>query len=765
MKKSFLAFCLGLLVSAAGVSGTSFASQAAEIQAEVMEVSVEDATQVDESELQIKKLQASPIQEGNLHNAKILTEGEVPVLQAGEYWASSLSQRITEGLANYQTYVDVADLGIYETAANIQGVIEVYQAVLDGNPGFFYATGGFGYMYYPTTGQITDIILYYDDYTYYTDENGVQYIDMNKINAYNVAKSRAMSVVKDGMTDVEKLLALHDYLALNCTYDYVNYLNNTLPSQSYSSYGALVAKQAVCSGYAMAYAELVRTAGIPCYIVASDEMDHAWNLVYVDGAWYHIDVTWDDPVSDYTADYDTMGWLEHSSFLRSDAEMQNLGYHDWFHEFTENALPAATQSGSYANTIFRATEGGVTLAVKPLPFASFTYHDGFWYYLSLVEGADYYTNYGFGVITRSRLDGSEASFWTDEGNFMSLQMIDGRMFYSDAVGMYTATLNSDLQPERIMTPLGSKSLVNCLVMEFVVYGDGTIGAEFVDIYGGTCFTRTYDVNTRETVPMPVLTITKAPTINYTSDPGEAYVNGEYAVNFSDGTAFAVASDELYVYHDAMTQEGVYDVILEWRGIMTSYQVSLKTDFPVTDVLASDTNWKYNGIKYVLDNGYMSGINESQFAPDNMLSRSMLVQILYAMENKPTVTYSDRFTDVTADAWYANAVIWAAENGITSGYEDGRFGVNDNITREQTAVMLMKYAELKGYDVTGRADLASFIDASSVNTWATNAMSWANYNGVISGKLDAAGTKLDPTGYASRAEMAAMITKFCKNWVE
>ncbi len=752
MRKSMLALCLGLMVAATGVSGTSLVSQAAEVTVEATELSVADEAQAEaaEGELQTKLLQSKPIQEGYFNSARIAAVDEAAVLNGVTSWSAAFTQRITEGIRNFQTKVDVSDLGIAVSDANDQILIELYQAVLDSNPDFFYATGGFGYSYY-VGGNVISIKLNYDDYT---DANGN--IDMTKINAYNVAKTRAMAVVKDGMTDVEKLLALHDYLALNCTYDYDNYLNGTLPDTVYSSYGALVNKSAVCSGYAMAYSELVRTAGIPCYIVASDAMDHAWNLVYVDGAWYHVDVTFDDPVVDYTVDYSYEGAVDHSSFLKSDAEMLELEYEDWFHEYTYNQLPAATVSGSYADAIFRnkGADNG-----EPLYITSFNYHDGYWYYLTYTDNVE---PYGNGYISRSKLNGDQLSIWSEEGAYDFMQMMDGRFFYADTNGMYTATLAPDLQPERIMTMIGSKTYRECLVDEFAVYGDGTISAEVYNVMNDTYHKVAATVNTRETIAMPKLVITKTPTINYSENTDEVLLDGAYGLRYSDGSLLSVNTEGIIAYCDALTTEGVYDVELDWRGLTTTYQVSLKYDFPIADVLASEDNWKYNGIKYVYDNHYMNGVDANHFAPDQTLTRAMLVQILYNMEETPAIDFVQQFPDVTSDKWYAKAVTWAYENNIASGYDTGKFGAEDNITREQAAVMLKKYAELKGIDTTGRADLNSYGDVDMVHDWAEDAISWANYSKIINGKL---GNILDPRGNATRAEMAAMITNFCNNLYE
>jgi len=760
MKKIFI-LGLGLLI-AGSVSATGLTAQGAYAPSQTLFA---------QEELQCEMLQAHLIQEGYNHSVPIVMEDEIPSLNGVESWGASFKLRITDAIRNFKNEVDVSDLGITISQADQDAMVDLYQEVMDGNPDLFYATGAFYFSYYKDTTQVQKIIFSYSEY-YSKNEAGVLQVDMNKINAYKTARTRALSVVKEGMTDVEKALVLHDYLTLNCAFDYENYLNHErdpqhkIPSKSLSSYGALVDGMAVDSGYAMAYAELLRNVGIPCYVVSGVEYGNTWNLIYVNGNWYHVDVSGDDPVKMYTADYDDMGWIAHDYFLLDDGDMEKIGYHGWQQTNTHDTVPASGNADVFKNTIFRQAAAGGSLEVEPTAFTNFSYYNGYWYYLSYVNGQDPYTDYGYGVITQSKLDGSNVSYWTEEGEFSHLQMMDGRLFYADRMGCYTAGLASDLQPERIITPLGSKVLINCEVEEFVVYGNGTIGVEYADRYKtagyGKYFVQYYDTNTRETVPMPALKIVKSPTINFTSSPAkkdERLRDGTYTVNYKDGTVYPVSADEIKVFYEEMTNEGVYEVLVEWRGLMTSYQVSLKTDFPIADVLATTANWKYNGIRFVYDNQYMSGVDETHFAPEQSLTRAMLVQILYNMEGEPEVTFSPQFKDVTSDKWYAKAVTWAYTNNIASGYDNGDFGAEDSVTREQTAVILKQYAEMKGIDTAGRAKLEGFVDAGDIHDWAKEAVSWANYHQVLNGKP---GYLLDPRGKATRAEMATLIMNFCEN---
>jgi hypothetical protein len=137
-----------------------------------------------------------------------------------------------------------------------------------------------------------------------------------------------------------------------------------------------------------------------------------------------------------------------------------------------------------------------------------------------------------------------------------------------------------------------------------------------------------------------------------------------------------------------------------------------------------------------------------------MGRAMLAQVLYSLAGKPSVGGAD-FKDVSSSAWYANAVAWAAEQGIVSGYPDGSFGADDSISREQLALMLWNYAGKPAATQTA----LNFADAANASSWAQSALLWANEQGIINGKSD---TALDPGGIATRAEVAQMIMKYLSN---
>lgn len=194
---------------------------------------------------------------------------------------------------------------------------------------------------------------------------------------------------------------------------------------------------------------------------------------------------------------------------------------------------------------------------------------------------------------------------------------------------------------------------------------------------------------------------------------------------------------------------------------SSSDVSNSTDTTDTnkfeDVYVSD--WYFDAVQYVYENDMMAGTSDITFSPNQTTTRGMIVTILYRLEGEPTVTGTTAFTDVTANQYYANAVAWAVQNGIVAGSDATTFAPNNAITREQMAAILYRYAQFKGYDVSAKADLSTYIDAADVSAYATDAMAWASQTGLITGT---SATTLSPAGQATRAQVATILMRFCEN---
>lgn len=281
------------------------------------------------------------------------------------------------------------------------------------------------------------------------------------------------------------------------------------------------------------------------------------------------------------------------------------------------------------------------------------------------------------------------------------------------------------------------------------------GAHHPDAGSGLSSDR-YDINKPSKVENGSIKVSdskaeKGDTVTITVTPDEGYELDELVVYDKDDDEIDLKDkgDGKYTFE---MPKGDVEIKVSFAAIEDE---TPKANF--TDVAADA--WYADAVQYVYENGLMSGTSETTFSPDLTTTRGMIVTILYRMENEPTVTSTTAFTDVASDQYYANAVAWAAQNGIVSGTTATTFAPNAAITREQMAAILYRYAQFKGYDVSVKADLSVYTDAASVGAYATDAMAWANGAGLITGTST---TTLSPAGNATRVQVAAILMRFCEN---
>ena len=246
------------------------------------------------------------------------------------------------------------------------------------------------------------------------------------------------------------------------------------------------------------------------------------------------------------------------------------------------------------------------------------------------------------------------------------------------------------------------------------------------------------------------TAEKGATITITLSPDKGYKLDKLTVTDGSGKTVSTVKKSDTVYTFTMPASAV--------KVGVSYVKATETpsETKFNDVSAND--WFASAVDYVTGKGMMNGTADNTFSPKANTTRGMVVTVLYRLENQPS-TSAASFTDVASGAYYANAVAWANANGIVSGYGSGKFGPNDKVTREQLAAILYRYAQYKKYDVSGANSLDGYTDVQSVSSYAVPALQWANAAGVVTGK---SGSKLDPKGNATRAEVAAMLMRFCEN---
>ena len=245
------------------------------------------------------------------------------------------------------------------------------------------------------------------------------------------------------------------------------------------------------------------------------------------------------------------------------------------------------------------------------------------------------------------------------------------------------------------------------------------------------------------------------TVTITATPDEGYEVEQVIVTDSSGNEIAVSDKGSGKYNFIMPRRGV-SVTAEFVLIGEETEPSA---LPFTDV--SENAWYYEAVKYAYDNGLMNGISATTFAPGNTLSRAMLAQVLWNLEGSPEVSSITEYSDVASDAWYYDAVQWATAEGIVDGYGNGIYGSEDDITREQMAAMLYRYAQYKSYDITrGGMAIREYADYDQISGYALEAMDWAVNAGLINGTSE---TTLDPKGTATRAQAAAMLQRFCEQY--
>ena len=247
------------------------------------------------------------------------------------------------------------------------------------------------------------------------------------------------------------------------------------------------------------------------------------------------------------------------------------------------------------------------------------------------------------------------------------------------------------------------------------------------------------------------TLSVGDTVTLTVTPDSGYVLDTLTVTDRRGNEIGLTARDGGKY--AFTMPGRAVTV---RAVFVPVQAGWSN--PYSDV-APDA-WCYEAVRFVTENGLMSGYGNGGspaggvFGPNRTLTRAQFAQILHNREGRPAVNYLMRFEDVPGEAWCAEAIRWAASQGIVGGYGNGRFGPNDGITREQLAVMLWRYA---GSPAATDKEL-HFTDTDKASGFALEALRWAVESGVMGGYGDG---RLDPKGLATRAQVAQML----KNYLE
>ena len=244
-----------------------------------------------------------------------------------------------------------------------------------------------------------------------------------------------------------------------------------------------------------------------------------------------------------------------------------------------------------------------------------------------------------------------------------------------------------------------------------------------------------------------ITVSADDVVNHTLKNISVTLTASYSVGGGGGGGFSFKEDK----KEEPKKEDVKEEILAPQIV---FDENIFSDVKVSD-------WHYESVKYVYQNNLMHG-TEKGFEPESKMTRAMLVTVLYRMENPENTTKQSAFADVNTEDWYAEAVAWAAEAGIVTGVSDGVFAPEKDVTREQMAVIIYRYAQLKGYDVKTQAELTDYADVNDISRWAAEALKWANGTQLINGTSD---STISPKETATRAQVATILMRFCESYAK
>ncbi len=555
-------------------------------------------------------------------------------------------------------------------------------------------------------------------WTYYTNSGYVASVVPKYLPASQFSRARYEAELQrildealcDGMGQWTKALALYDYLAMH-----VSYSEDLSPGEYNiirNSYGAVVDGDAVCVGYAKAYQELLQRCGIPCVVVRSDSMDHRWNLVKIGGSWYHVDVTWGDPTDDVN------GLVSHKYFMLSDATIsdRNHRHEGWtpyyqcsdtsFEEgvFWEDTFSRISYLDKSVSFLRRGGDKEIIIVRRDSYTAEETEVCRVKPQSISIDGGQshyYYTNYGL-------------SLW------------ENTLYFSDPTHVYAVAPGGG-EPEVIYT------------YDHLSNGRYIIGSFVRD---DTIYITTNDghKNYRKfSVPLP----RQSHTHSYRTSQVEptCMTGGHTAFSCSCGSRFTSGYQERAdhqgqnaVVHTEPTwnSQGLQTSTCRWCG--TEIRETLPALYTVSGTFSDVSTWDYycEPVLWAYVRGVTSGTAETTFSPNATCTRGQVVTFLWRAMGQPEPSSTHNpFYDVSPGEYYYKAVLWAVENGITSGTGWGTFSPNAPCTRAHVVTFLHRAAGTPGY-IDSRYPFVDVVDGS----YYVDAMIWAVENSITSGVADA-----------------------------
>lgn len=601
---------------------------------------------------------------------------------------NSAKKVLAAGMQKNQAEIDISAYGIPYSSFNDYYHEWHYKGELP------WYVNGCNYSY--RNGIITTVRPYYWDPSIYSR---TQYDrELNRI---------LNEAVLPGMSDWQKALSLYNHLAAQTAY------SETFPETGgiqRNAYGAIVNKDAVCVGYAHAYMELLSRCGIKSVMVSSESMNHAWNLVLIRGNWYHVDVTWGDPLM---YDADSNGVVDHNYFLLSDEAISDSehNHHGWdrYYEcpdtffdtgtfwndmnnhiwYMDDSVSFLRESTNKEIKIIRRDEytakGTVLCTITPTT-------------VNITGTSYYYANYGI-------------SLWND------------MIYFSDAAKVY-AISPAGGDPEVIYTyntAANGKTIFGSYVR------DNTIYLTVKDAYNNT---------SKITVPLPRASHTHdfavvdyEPTCmakgytRFTCLCGDTFNSGHLDIVDHHADQFTVTAEPTW------DNAGMKEYQCIWCSKITEESIPALNTVSGTFRDVSTNAYYGESVLWAYVRGVTGGVNATTFAPNNTCTRAQVVTFLWRAAGQPEPkTTKNPFTDVSEGAYYYKAVLWAVENGITGGTGPTTFAPNNTCTRGHVVTFLWRYA---GSPTPMEPDRIPFVDVDP-NAYYITAMVWAVENSITGG---------------------------------
>ena len=534
-------------------------------------------------------------------------------------------------------------------------------------------------------------------------------------------------ITKSEKDEYEKARRIHQWIVDNVTYSYeYNYLN---------PYDVFTKKSAVCGGYSNLYKAMLNLADIPAVLVSGMTSNgaHVWNAVYANGRWFYSDATWGTPYFDPGAD----------NFIK-DHYAQRVEY---VSVETKDGLLIGYDTGI---AVVGAAEGVTEVKVPDyfeeycVTSISFQLFNEAYGIKKLEIGA--YVNAidtGMRCLTLEEIKVSE-------NNYVYASR-DGVLFSKDLKQMFTYPANKKSESFTLPKETISFDIKQAFENQYLVNLEVEEGNTAFASYEGAL----YDASCKELLMVPL-----GKTDVYV--PADATISGTAFAN-ADTSKMTIYSEEGSPAHQYALANGI-----AFKTEKEPEEVKNVVTDIFKDVAAG--KWYVPYVQYVYDNGLMSG-NDGMFKTLDKVTRAQLVMTLYRLAGEPEITdyrACKELSDVESGKWYTDAICWAYNTGITTGNTTTKmFNVSSPVTREQIAAFFYRYAKNQGMDTSAKGDLSTMLNADQVKSYSLEAMQWAVGEGLITGSdvIDTNGKPakdLAPQSSASRAQLAAILQRFCEN---